>query len=384
MGNKKVMRSEADYLSTFTNVADDEITKSVTDSNYGDYMDETIEKKLKSREKLKIQLARAKEIDDKDLVKQIEKQLGIIQPSLPKPPAIQETTKTIDETIKALTTQLTNPNLDDNQHNRIVRTLQSFIMLKGGKDFNVQAFQASIPPTRPTEPKTDKATEILMDLAKTVIATKTDQSGKSDFDKYIEYQKFIAENTPSLKEQLQDAQEILKATGQDVGGEKTLQTMQFTLDKLKIDNAFELSKQDIDAKKEQNKMMGGWLKELSGAAIEAMVDTIGDEEEEIEKKTEEKEEPKPQGEIKTMRCFSCHKVTEITDPTKSREIVCSHCSWPHYYDSEAGKFSTILPDVVREKLKMEPEQFLKEYNDGEITQYIKEHSEKKDNIEEKV
>jgi len=380
---KKLMRSEADYLSTFTNVDDDEITKS-TESSYDDYMDESIEKKLKAREKLKIQLARAKNIDDKALIQEIEKKLGVVKMEPQKPSPVSETSKTIDETIKVLTNQLTNPDLDDNQHNRIVRTLQSFMMLKGGKDFNLQAFQASMPSTRPSEPKQDKATEILIDLAKTMITRKTDETGKTEMEKMADMQKFIAENTPSLAAQLKDAKELMKETGHDVDGEKTLQSMQFALDKLKIDNDFSLRKEEIDAKKEQNKMMGGWLKELSGAAIEAMVDTIGDEEEETktEKKTEGKE-PKPEGKIKSIRCVNCHKSTDITDPSKSREIVCSHCSWPHAYDGDTGKFSSILPDVVRQELDMEPEEFLKDYKEGDITQFIKDQSQKKEAVDQK-
>lgn len=326
-----------------------------------------IEAETIKRNRLYKALTLAKSNNDLVLIEKIERELGIV-----KPVTVEkvDNSKAMDGVIDVLKMKLMDPNLSDEEHDKTLRTL---MMISMGKDGNMAAMAYMQPTRQPVEPKKNPMDELTMTFIKSVIENKSKDEKESDLDKFMKYQNFIQQNTSNPMDAIKDAKETLSAIGVDISGSKNIQEMQMELEKMKITNEYAYKDKELAQKAESNKLMGGWIKELSSAVVEGIVDTIGDDEEKApnEKKPQEKTSKKTSNikELK-VKCFNCKNMISIGDIDQTREIVCDNCLWPHYYDGKVQQVKSITPDQIRKDLQMEPQQFIDQYQEGELTKQI--------------
>lgn len=318
------------------------------------------------RNKLYSALALAKRNNDKFMTAKIEKELGIREDE-------NEATQTEDTKafLEVLRMKILDPNVANEDKEIALRAMASINVGKGGGNMAYQAYMA---PAKPAEVKKDDMADLTKTLITSLIENKTKESNESDMDKFIKYQKFLNENTPDPMAVFKDAQDTLKVMGVDISGSKSMQELQMGLEKLKLEKEFAFKDKELDAKQEQNKMMGGWIKELSSAVVEGIVDSIDDDDEKDDTDTKSNKKGKSKEIPREMRvrCFNCRKQFKISDPSETREVICENCSWPHFFTSGTNQVQSITGDSVRQSLKMEPEEWLKNYKTGQLEEMLNE------------
>lgn len=319
------------------------------------------------RNRLYKALVLAKSNNDLVLIEKIERELGIIKPVVVEK---VDNSKAMDGIIDVLKMKLMDPNISDEEHDKTLRTL---MMISMGKDGNMAAMAFMQPTRQPVEAKKNPMDELTMTFIKSVIENKSKDEKESELDKYLKYKNLFESNTIHPMDVIKDAKDTLESIGIDISGSKGIQQMQMELEKLKITNEFAYKDKELAQKAESNKLMGGWIKELSSAVVEGIVDSVGDDEEKTESKEEKPQKTnKKSTNIKELRvkCFNCKNLTNIDDIDTTREIVCQNCLWPHYYDGETHAVKSITPDQIRKDLKMEPQEFLDQYEEGNLTKQI--------------
>lgn len=360
--------SELAYIRTFGYQPRDIRIPGQTDSIQSDFLIDTSEFDLQheaiQRKKLYAALQIAKQNNDQIMINKIENELGLKKVNGED----EKQTEEIKEILNVLRQQLLDPNLTDEQHNRVLKSIAGLSIGTKGSLAAITALTSTT--AKPVEPKADIMGELTKDLLKSLIEKKTDESKESDMDKFIKYQKFLNENTPNSMDIIKDAKETLAAVGVDITGSKNMAELQLSLEKMKIDNDNTFRMKELDVKQEQTKAFGGWIKDLSTAVIESAIDSMGDDEEETETKKETNEKSTDRQEMK-VRCFGCKKLFKIENPEKTREVVCEKCSWPHYWESDKRKAMSITPDDVKAKMNQDTEEFLKDYQPGQLEEMIK-------------
>jgi len=300
--------SELAYLRTFGYQPRDIQIPGQTDSIQSDffgpgYEDFDLQHEAIQRKKLYQALAIARQNNDQVMINKIEGELGIKKVNGEDEKQSEE----IKEVLKVLQQQLLDPNMTDDQHNRILKSIAGLSLQTKGSMAAMAALTSAT--NKPVEPKPDIMGELTKDLIKSLIERKTDESKESDMDKFIKYQKFLNENTPDPTQVFKDAQETLKAIGIDVTGSKNLQELQLSLEAKKIDNENIFRMKELDVKQDQTKVLGTWIKDLSTAVIESAVGAMGeDEDEDDETESKEKKEKKTDRKEMQVRCFGCKKM----------------------------------------------------------------------------
>jgi len=335
---------------------------------YPGYDDFTLEHEAIQRKKLYSALQIAKQNNDQIMINKIELELGIKK----EPDKDAKDNEEIKEVLKVLRQKLVDSSLSDEEHNRVIKSIAALSLGSTGSMAAIAALTSTS--NKPVEPKKDVVAELMTDLVKDIIKSKTNESKESDFDKFLRYKKAIDENTPDPLAMFKDAKETLKTLGVDTDGSKNLQVLQLQLEEKKLDNENTFKMKELDVKQETTKTFGDWIKGLSTAVIESAIDSMGDEETETkEKKTEKSTDIE---EMK-IRCFGCTKLFKIADFDKTREVVCDKCSWPHSWDGEKHKATSFIPSDVKEKMGQEPEEFVKNYQEGQLTEMLEGQNEEK-------
>lgn len=369
--NKKTSSvSELAYLRTFGYQPRDIKIPGQTDSigsdffqsGYGEF---DLQNEAIQRKKLYSALQIARQNNDQVMINKIETELGIKKVDGEDEKQNEET----KEILKVLQQQLLDPNLTDEQHNRVLKSIAGLTLQTKGSMAAIAALASTT--NRLIEPKKDDMADLAKDLVKSVLERKTDENKESDMDKFIKYQKFLNENTPDPLSIIKDARETLKAVGVDTNGSQNLQVLQMTLEKLKIENDDKFRMKELEVKENQVKVTGDWIKDLSTVVIESAIDSMGRDEEDEDEDTETKKEKKTDRKEMKVRCFGCKKMFSIENPETTREIVCDKCSWPHYWQSDKRKALSVEPKDVKTKMDLEPDEFIKQYKEGQLEEMIK-------------